>query len=115
MLVKLSFARKFKDDKDSFAVVEVTVEADNIRMSQIAVDLDFSPYLLFDLSLLQLTLMEDLQRAEKSSRSLFGQIYATELALTEWFSNLKHPKMELLRLRLLIYWWIRQSLYGTFV
>ena len=115
MLIQLAFASKFKDEEDSFAVVEMTVKAENIRMAQMAVDLYFPSYLLLDLSLLQLAFVENLQRAHKTSRSLFGQVYPPKFALSQWLSNLKHPKVEFLWLWLLINWRIGQSLYGAFV
>ena len=115
MFIQLALASKFKDEEDSFAIVEMTVEAENIRMAQIAVDLDFPSDLLLDLSLLQLAFVEDLQRADKTSRSLLGQVDPPKFSLSQWLSNLKHPKVEFLWLWLLINWRIGQSLYGAFV
>lgn len=115
MFIQLSFARKFEHEEDTLDVVKVAVEANDIGMSQMAVDLNLSPHLLFDLSLLQLAFVKDFQCANKPSRSLFGQVYATEFALAQGLSYFEHTKVELLRLWLLINWRIRQSLYGAFV
>jgi hypothetical protein len=54
MLVQLTLTSEFEDEEHSLAVVEVAEESENIRVSQIGLDLDFSPDLLLDFALLQL-------------------------------------------------------------
>lgn len=57
MLVKLPFAGILEDQKHPLAVVEMAVEAEDIWVAEVAVDLNLPPYLLFHLSLLQLAFM----------------------------------------------------------
>lgn len=52
VFVQLAFAGEFQDQKHSLAVVEVSKQSQDVRMSQVGLDFDFTPDLLLDLALL---------------------------------------------------------------
>lgn len=81
--------------------MEMAIEAEDVGMTKINVDLDFSADLLLDLPLLQLTLVEDFQGANEACGPLFRKVYSAEFALSKRLADLKHAKMKLLWLRLL--------------
>ena len=60
MLVEFTFTREFEDQKDALAVVEVSVEPEDVRVPEVGLDLDFAPDLLLDFALLQFGLVQDL-------------------------------------------------------
>ena len=54
MLVQFTFAGKLEDQEHSLAVVKMAEEPEDVGMSQVGLDLDFSSDLFFHLALLQL-------------------------------------------------------------
>jgi hypothetical protein len=59
-------------------------------MPEIALNLNFSPYLFLDLALLDFVLVEDFQSTNEAGTPLSCKIYATKLSLAKRSSNLKH-------------------------
>ena len=104
MLVQFSLAREFQYQKDPLAVVEVAIEPEDVRVSEVTVNLDLSPDLLFHLALLQFALVQDFECADKARRSLLGKIHPSKFAFPQRLANLEHSQMPLLRLRLFRYW-----------
>lgn len=59
-------------------------------MSQIRLNLNLSPELLLDFSLLQLTLVQDFQGADETVLALLSEIDPPKLALPKRTANLEH-------------------------
>jgi len=95
MLVQLAFSGEFKNQKDTLAVMKMTEQTKDVGVCQIRLDLDFSPDLLLDFALLKFRLVQHLQSADKTRRSLSRQIYATEFTLTQRLANLEHSEVKL--------------------
>lgn len=74
--------------------MKVAVQEENVRMSKITLDLDFSSHLSLDFPLHQLLLVHDLQSTDKAVLTLAGQINTPKLAFAEGLTYLKHTKME---------------------
>jgi hypothetical protein len=96
VFVQLTFTSKFEDQKDPLAVMEMTVQAQHIRMPQVALYLNLSPDLLLDASLLQFRFVENLERADETRRPLFSQVDSPKFPLAKGLSNLEHPKLQFL-------------------
>jgi len=58
LLVELAFAGKFKHEKDVLFVMEIAVEAEDVWVSEVLLDFDFTTDLLFHLGLDDLGLVE---------------------------------------------------------
>ena len=98
VLVKLPFPSELEDEEDSLAVVEVTIESENVWVPQITVNLNLSPHLFLHFSLLQFALVEDLESADETRGSLLGQINSPKLSLAQGLSDLEHSQVPVLRL-----------------
>ena len=97
VLVQLALAGELEDQKDALAVVKVPVQLEDVGVPQVALDLDLAPHLLLDARpLLQLRLVEHLERADEARAAVPRQIHAPELALAERPANLEHAEVELL-------------------
>lgn len=70
--------------------MEVAVQPQDVRVTEIRLDLDLAPYLLFHLALLELGFVQHFQRADEVRRAFFGQVDATEFAFAERFADLEH-------------------------
>lgn len=81
VLVQLSAAGKLEDQEDPVGVVEVAVELEDVGVPQVALDLDLALHLLLDAALLQLALVENLERADEAMFALARQIHAAKFAL----------------------------------
>ena len=99
MLIELTLAGEFENQEDALAVVEVTEKTENVGVGKIRLNLDLSADLFLDLSLLELDLVEYLERADEATRAFPRQVDSSELAFTERLSNLKHAEVELSRRR----------------
>jgi len=66
VLVQLAFAGELEDQEDALAVVEVSVQAQAVRVREVGLDFDFAADLLFDFSLLQFGFMQDFERADEA-------------------------------------------------
>lgn len=97
VLVQFTPASEFQDQKDSLAVVEVAVKSQDVRMTEVALNFDFTSDLFLHAALLQLRFVQDLERAYETRRALLCQVNPAELSLSQGLSNLKHSEMELLR------------------
>lgn len=98
MLVQFSLPSELKNKEYAFTIVEVTVKLENIWMPQIALNLNLSSDLpLNTTSMLNLVLVENFQRTNKSTASLPSKVYTTKFALPEWPANLEHAQVKLLR------------------
>lgn len=96
VLVQLALAGELEDQEDALAVVEVPVQLEDVGVPQVALDLNLAPHLLLHArAVLQLRLVEDLERADEVARPLARQVHAPELALAEGASDLKHAEVEL--------------------
>jgi hypothetical protein len=97
MFVQLSLPCELEDKEDSLAVVEVTVQTEDVRMAEVGLDFDLAAELLLDFTLLELGLVEDFQGTDKSGGSFFGEVHSPELALSEGFADFEHTQVEFLR------------------
>jgi hypothetical protein len=90
VLVQLPLACILEDQENALRVVKVSIEAENVWVSQMTLDLDLSSHLFLHLSLLDLVLVEDFQSANESGGALPCEIDTTELSLTKRLSDLEH-------------------------
>jgi hypothetical protein len=81
MLVQLSATSELKDQKDALTVMEVTVQSEDVGVTEVALDLNLTTDLLLDTTLLQLRLVKHLESANKARGSLLGKVDTTKLAL----------------------------------
>lgn len=101
MLVQLALAGELEDEKDALGVVEVSVQLQDVGVPQVALDLDLAAHLLLDPALLQLVLVQHLERADVAVGALAGQVHAAELALAQRPADLEHAQVHQLDGRLL--------------
>lgn len=59
MFVELAFAREFEDEEDAFRVVEVAVEAQDVWVCEVGLDLDLTPDLFLDFAILEFGFVQD--------------------------------------------------------
>lgn len=81
VLVQLPFRRELEDQEHPLAVVEVPEQLQDVRVPQVALDLDLPPHLLLHPPLRQLALVQHLERADEPARPLPRQVHPPELAL----------------------------------
>ena len=91
MFVQLAFGSILNDQEDSLTIVEMAVEFQDIRVTEIALDFDLPSRLLLDLSLLKLALVQDLEGADKARDSFTSKIDPSKLPLTQGFPDFEHP------------------------
>ena len=83
LLVQFSLPRVLDDEVDSLGVVEIAVKTEDVLVSQVALDLNLSAQLLFDLVLLQLALEQDLQSNDIAAPLFSREVDTAKLALAE--------------------------------
>lgn len=103
VLVELALAGELDDQEHALAVVEVAVQLQDVGVPQVALDLDLAAHLALDPAVLQLVLVQHLQRADEPVRPLPRQVHPPELALAQRPPDLEHPQVELLRYRGLLH------------
>lgn len=102
VFVQLTTASELEDQENSLAVMEVTVQSQDIRVSQVTLDLDLASDLLLNTALLQLRLVQHLERADEAGGPFFGQVHTTKFALSKRLSNLEHSQVQVLGDRWLV-------------
>lgn len=73
----------------SYLVVEVSVQAQDVGMAQMRLDLDLSAELVLDVRLLQLILEQNLERDDVLALLLARQVDVTELAAPERLTDVE--------------------------
>ncbi len=94
VLVELALAGEFEDEEDALAVVEVAVQAQDVGVAQVGLDLDLAADLLLHLALLELGFVQHFQRADEVCGALFGEVDAAEFAFAQGFADLEHAEVE---------------------
>lgn len=82
-LVHLSSWRKLQDQVYTRIVIEVAEHPQDMGMSQVALDLDLTAKLVFNVGFLQLGLEQHLESNDELGSLLTGQVNVAELALAE--------------------------------
>lgn len=82
LLVKLALARELQHEEDTFLVMEVSVQSEDVWVSQVLLDLNLATNLLFDARLDNLGFVEALE-ADDVMRFRLGahHVHMAELAL----------------------------------
>ena len=75
--------------RGSYLVVEVSVQAQDVGMAQMRLDLDLSTELVLDVRLLQLILEQNLERDDVLALLLARQVDVTELAAPERLTDVE--------------------------
>ena len=73
----------------SHLVVEVSVEAQDVRVSQVRLDLDLPSQLVLHVRLLELVLEQHFQRDDVLASLLARQVHVAEFPATERFAYIK--------------------------
>ena len=81
LLVKLALAGKLEHEENALLVVEVAVEAEHIRISEVLLDLDFAGDLLLNSGLDNLKLVKTLEGNDVIGLDLSPNHVAAKLAL----------------------------------
>lgn len=102
VFVQFASACEFQDQENPLAIVEVSIEPQDVRVTKVALDLDLTPNLFLYPSLLQFGLVKDLKCTNESGRSLLGQIDPAKFSLSQGLANLEHSKVKFLWRRLLV-------------
>ena len=96
LLVELALARELQHKEDALLVVEVAVEAHDVRVPQVLLNLDLAPNLLLDARLHDLGLVERLHGEDVVGLALRADhVHATELSLAKWPTNVEVGQMPL--------------------
>lgn len=90
LLVQLALPRKLEHEEYPLLVVKVTVQTQDVRVSQVLLDLDLAPDLLLDARLHDLGFVETFERKDVL-RLAFGphHVHSSKLALAKWPANVK--------------------------
>ena len=81
LLVQLAFTGKLEHQKNALLVVKVAVQAQDVGVSQVGLDLDLAPQLLFGLGFDELGLVEALEGEDVARFGLCSDhVDPTELA-----------------------------------
>ena len=92
--VELSPARKLEHEEDALLVMEVAIEAEDVRVSQVLLDLNLAPDLLLDARLDDLGLVQALEGKDVIWFGLgTDHVHATELALAERATDVEVGQM----------------------
>ena len=94
LLVELALAGKFEHEKDALFVVEIPVQTEDVRVSEVLLDFDFTTDLLFhsrldDLRLVETFEGEDIFRLDLGA----NHVDATKFAFAQRPANVKVGKM----------------------
>ncbi|KAI0558939.1 Serine/threonine protein kinase [Gracilaria domingensis] len=89
MLVEFAFGGVFEDEKHAVIIVEVAKQAEDVRMSQMGLNLDLPPQLVLDLALEQLLLEQDFESDDVLGAFLACEVYTAVLALAQRLANLE--------------------------
>ena len=96
LLVELALAGKFEHEKDALFVVEITVEAEDVRVSQVLLDFDLTTDLLFHSGLDDLGLVETLESEDIFWLNLgANHVDTAKFAFAQRSANVKVSKMPL--------------------
>lgn len=91
-LVHFSSGSEFQYEIHSSLVIKVSEEAKNVWMSEMTLNFNFPPELMFDGGLLQLRLEEHLESHDVFGLLFSGQIHIAKFALAQRASNVKVVK-----------------------
>ena len=96
LLVELALAGKFEHEKDALFVVEITVEAEDVRVPEVLLDFDFTTDLLLHSGLDDLRLVETLESEDIFWLDLgANHVDAAKFAFAQRPTNIKVGKMPL--------------------
>ena len=95
VLVQLALSGELENEEYPLAVVEVSVQLEDVWMSEVALDLNLATHLLLDaVACLKLVLVQHLEGADEARVAFSGEVHAAELALAEGASNVEHAQVE---------------------
>ena len=94
LLVELALAGKFEHEKDALFVVEITVQAKDVRVSEVLLDFDFTTDLLLHSGLDDLGLVETFESEDIIWFDLgANHVDAAKFAFAQRSANIKVGKM----------------------
>lgn len=111
ILVELATDGVLENQVNAGVVPEKAKQSDDVFVPQVGLDLYFSPYLVLDVILHQLLLVQDFERHDKITRFLPCKVHFPELALADHSSDLEVIDAPALHVNLLIH----RSIFLVFV
>ncbi|KAH9831296.1 cercosporin toxin biosynthesis protein, partial [Teratosphaeria destructans] len=97
VLVQLALARELEDQEDALGVVEVAVQAQDVGVREVGLDLDLASDLLLHFAGLQLGFVQDFEGADEVRGAFARQVDPAEFAFAQGFADLEHAQVELFR------------------
>lgn len=89
ILVQFSLGSILENEVYSLGVIKVPVEAENIFMAEMRLNLNLSTQLVFDSVFAQLFLEQNLESTDKFTLLLTSEVHTSKLSVTKRFTNIK--------------------------